>query len=346
MQIGWRDYQDQAAEFFRSLGFEAQTNVPVEGARGKHDIDVLVTFEQLGLKVLWVVECKLWKSAVSKEKVLVLHQIAQDVGADRAFLLSEKGFQSGAIRCTKNTNITLTSLDDLRTNAREFVLQVRLSNVAQRFTSLSEEVNGWMIDNNGRPSPPLGSTFNQVLAVAADLFLLRINFPHAMAGQFPISLPNVYSHGHVDHVSVNSLSEFVDCAERIISNTEKRTEELKQRASEIRPKVCVAIEAFEAAVAALLADGEVALFDVPEDDSVRKRVVARMRSVGLAADALKEIADRPVVDRLGNVMRLLIDTIYEYLAHPTVEVALWRAARDAMKEAVAGLTTVGSLEQT
>lgn len=44
-----------------------------------------------------VVENKLWGSPISKEKVLTLQQIANNVGADRSFLLSESGFQAGDI---------------------------------------------------------------------------------------------------------------------------------------------------------------------------------------------------------------------------------------------------------
>lgn len=73
-------------------------------------VDVLVHTVFAGVGVTWVIECKLWKTAIPKEKVLTLAQVASDVGADRAFLLSESGFQAGAIRAAQNTNITLTSM--------------------------------------------------------------------------------------------------------------------------------------------------------------------------------------------------------------------------------------------
>ena len=44
----------------------------------------------------------------------MLAEVVKDVGADRGVLLSESGFQSGAARAAKNTNIELTSLKDLR----------------------------------------------------------------------------------------------------------------------------------------------------------------------------------------------------------------------------------------
>lgn len=68
----------------------------------------------------WIIECKAWKNNIPKEKVTALSAIVQDVGADRGFLLSEVGFQSGAIRAARSSNITLTSLEDLSFSAEKF----------------------------------------------------------------------------------------------------------------------------------------------------------------------------------------------------------------------------------
>jgi len=62
--LNWRDYQEEAAEFFRSLGLEAETDVTIQGARTKHDIDVLVRSHHAGFDVTWLIECKHWKSKV------------------------------------------------------------------------------------------------------------------------------------------------------------------------------------------------------------------------------------------------------------------------------------------
>jgi len=110
----WADYQEEAAQFFRSLELSAQTNVTIEGARGRHDVDVEVRGERAGQQLLWIVECKRWKTRVSKLHVAALIGIVQDVGADRGILLSEFGFQSGAVTLATRSNIRLTSLAELR----------------------------------------------------------------------------------------------------------------------------------------------------------------------------------------------------------------------------------------
>ena len=114
----WREYEQQAAGFFTSLGLNSQIQCKVQGARAEHEIDVFVTGAVGGIEFKWVVECKDWKVNIPKEKVIVLAGIVQDVGADRGFLLSEKGFQSGALLAARATNLTLTSVADLSHNAQ------------------------------------------------------------------------------------------------------------------------------------------------------------------------------------------------------------------------------------
>jgi hypothetical protein len=136
MANNWSDYQQETAEFFASLGLKTSVDRTVHGARGTHRVDVWVTFRYLDLEIKWLVECKFWQTAVPKAAVLTLQQIAQDVGADRAFLMSETGFQSGAVKVTKNTNVTLTSLDDLRASAKEDILHASLAAANRRIVEL------------------------------------------------------------------------------------------------------------------------------------------------------------------------------------------------------------------
>jgi hypothetical protein len=74
----WREYQNQAAAFFRSLGFGAETDVKSEGVRAAHMLDAAVRFTRFGIHHFWAVECKDWKSRVTKEKVMAFSAIVQD----------------------------------------------------------------------------------------------------------------------------------------------------------------------------------------------------------------------------------------------------------------------------
>jgi restriction system protein len=110
----WSDYQEEVAQFFRDLGLEAETNAPLQGVRTSHNIDVLVRSKHAGLDLVWIVECKQWKSRVKKEKVLALRAIVDDTGVDRGFIMAERGYQSGALEAARLANVMLTSLADLR----------------------------------------------------------------------------------------------------------------------------------------------------------------------------------------------------------------------------------------
>lgn len=132
MAANWKEYQEEAAAFFRSLGLEAQTDVTIPGVRTQHDIDVLVKLHHVGFDVIWLVECKHWMSRVSKVHVLALRQIVIEAGADRGILLSEAGFQSGALEAAKLTNVHAMSLKELRETARGDILSMRLRELYDR----------------------------------------------------------------------------------------------------------------------------------------------------------------------------------------------------------------------
>ena len=75
-------------------------------------------FNRFGIGTKWVVDFKFWWRPVTKEKVLALTAVVDDVGADRGILVSQKGFQAGAVRAAEHTNVTLTSLEELKQTAQ------------------------------------------------------------------------------------------------------------------------------------------------------------------------------------------------------------------------------------
>ncbi|WP_193165500.1 restriction endonuclease [Microbulbifer hainanensis] len=144
----WKQYQEDAAEYFRSIGLNASTDVTVKGARTKHDVDVLVTSHYVGFDITWAVECKHWKNPVNKLHVLGLREIVSDVGADRGILLSESGFQSGAIEAANLTNIQVTSLANLRDSASESIYAMRLRDLYDRIAICNDRY--WDIPKEDR----------------------------------------------------------------------------------------------------------------------------------------------------------------------------------------------------
>lgn len=117
----WYEFQEQISEHFTSIGADAKTNVRIQGVRTKHDIDVYVKTKFLGQNILWIVEAKLWKSKVNKSQVLALRSIVDDIGADRGFIVSIAGFQSGALEAAQNTNVKLKTFDELKADTKDWV---------------------------------------------------------------------------------------------------------------------------------------------------------------------------------------------------------------------------------
>lgn len=117
----WYQFQEDICDYFESIGATAQTNVSVQGVRTSHDVDILVTTRYLGEDLVWVVEAKKWQKRVNKLQVLALRTIIDDIGADRGFIVSEAGFQSGAYEAAENSNVKLKTFDQLKTNTKDLV---------------------------------------------------------------------------------------------------------------------------------------------------------------------------------------------------------------------------------
>ncbi|AYF35406.1 restriction endonuclease [Vreelandella alkaliphila] len=117
----WFVFQEKIKDHFVSIGADAETNMRIQGVRTVHDIDVLVRTRYLGEDLTWIVEAKHWKSKVTKAQVLTLRSIVDDVGADRGFIVSLAGFQSGALDASKSTNVTLKTFEQLKAHTKEVV---------------------------------------------------------------------------------------------------------------------------------------------------------------------------------------------------------------------------------
>src|SRR5215469_3039756 len=144
----WSNYQEQVAEFFRSIGLQADTNVTLRGVRTSHDIDVVIRSNHVGFDLLWLVECKLWKTAVSKLHVLGLREIVSDLGADRGIFMAESGFQSGAQEAAQLTNVQLTSLAELTLTASDALGKAQLRTLQERVEKCRQR--HWDLDKDTR----------------------------------------------------------------------------------------------------------------------------------------------------------------------------------------------------
>lgn len=217
MKPEWQRYQDDAAAYFTSLGLSAEVEARDEGARGIHDIDVLVTGTAFGLEVRWVVECKNWSTNIPKEKVLALQAIVQDTGADRGILLSEVGFQSGAIRVTRNTNITLTSLATLRANTHDALGEEIVTSLHWRWNQIMKRLS-----KVHKQQKPEHGMFTPSLAVKAPLMFLDSALEDGLNGEFP----TIYAlDGKGGRLSAKDFDELIAAGTKLIEDAERYADE-------------------------------------------------------------------------------------------------------------------------
>jgi hypothetical protein len=110
----WHQYQTDAAQVMAGLGCLVEIDAVVQGARALHRVDVAVRLQDWGISQTWLVECKHQKRRVTKSAVEALKSIVLDIGAEKAFLLSEAGFQPAAVAAAEKTSVSLSSLEELR----------------------------------------------------------------------------------------------------------------------------------------------------------------------------------------------------------------------------------------
>jgi hypothetical protein len=203
----WKRYQREVASFLSELGFDTQVDKTIQGARAVHDVDVTARLNIAGVELLWLIECKAWKRAVPKERVLTFRGVVEDIGADRGLLFSESGFQAGAISAAQSTNVTLTSMTDFAQNssgevssARARVLDERIARLMQAFNAVWDlpeaERSEVFARYSGPPGfPEMKGTPYAVVGVTARLSQMRQALEDARYARWPVAY---YPLDHVD----------------------------------------------------------------------------------------------------------------------------------------------------
>jgi len=225
MAADWQEYQEEVATFFRSLGLEAQTDVTTQGVRTTHDIDVLVKSQQVGFVITWIIECKHWRRPVTKLHVLALREIVTDLGADRGIMLSEAGFQSGALEAAGLTNVHLSSLANLRETASAEIMAMRLRELYDRIENCRQRYwnipKGTRITHGLRPDTGAGGySGDHVINLASELL------SKAFRGVYPVELDTL-----AGFAMLGDEHQFLS-ANEIFTFVEPRIDELEAKLSE------------------------------------------------------------------------------------------------------------------
>lgn len=219
MSAPWEQYQEQAATVFRRMGLNAEVDKDVEGVRGVHAIDVYVSGIVYGLEIKWVIECKAWRSNIPKEKVLALFSIVQDIGADKGILLSEVGFQSGAIKSARGTNILLTSIADLEEQVQADFKESTLSKLSWRLSRVKDRLRTLDADAQDYEWTPQ-------LKQQLRLMPLDVAFRKASNNEFPV----VYAIEQENvRLSAQDFDDLVIKADGLLRSAEEHCDTAEQK---------------------------------------------------------------------------------------------------------------------
>lgn len=313
----WREYQDKAAELFRKMGFHAAVEDVLEGARGKHKVDVVARTILGGVTIMWIVECKYWKSNVPKAHVLTLAQIAQDTGADRAVLLSEKGFQPGAVSVSSKSNILLTSLGELESAAEDSIANLSIKKSLDNVKEIENELRKIMPDYNTFCVPSsVPPELDQAITLAGACLEVMLAVVAAQTGRFPVRLPSMFS----------DEPRWADELPRIAEALALDVEEIAARYKVLKPEIGRVLKPYVEAsgelirlVRNLMTAGTELLPPLKElDDETPKlqTVLAAMRAVGGCAETLRSTPSGTLSDAVQGLMRNLINGAYLWFADP------------------------------
>lgn len=211
----WEKYQIQVAQTFRRMGYRARVGRRVRGARAPHNVDVWVEFQIFGIQVRWIAECKYWKRKIPKEKVAALKNIVDDLGVDRGFMMSERGFQPAARRVASHTNVTLTSLAELEEAAREGITRATLNRLRARTVAVLDRARRQLVKVEGPGNllwtrPPPGVDARSYMEAMGRIVFMQYEIDRALLGASSLFLPPP-KRGRGRHVSVE---EFLSAASR------------------------------------------------------------------------------------------------------------------------------------
>ncbi len=105
----WKDLEKRVCQILSECGCRTERGKHLRIPRGVIDIDVYAEDLTREPHIVIVCECKHWKARVPKSTIHSFRTVVSETGAHVGFIVSSVGFQGGAIKAVKNTNIELVT---------------------------------------------------------------------------------------------------------------------------------------------------------------------------------------------------------------------------------------------
>jgi restriction system protein len=110
----WRDLQTQVAKILEECGFSVEIEKKMQTVRGDVELDVYAEETIDGRRYLVICECKRWNSRVPQEVIHAFRTVVSDMGVNIGYIVSMRGFQSGALKASTLTNIKLVTWEEFQ----------------------------------------------------------------------------------------------------------------------------------------------------------------------------------------------------------------------------------------
>lgn len=110
----WEELEDLVTAILNECGMKAQRQVTLKLPRGTVDVDVVAEETVDGIVHVTVCECKNWSTNIPKEIVHAFRTVMHETGANRGYIISRTGFQTGAIEAAAATNINLVTFAEFQ----------------------------------------------------------------------------------------------------------------------------------------------------------------------------------------------------------------------------------------
>ncbi|MBO1907017.1 restriction endonuclease [Microvirga sp. 3-52] len=110
----WQELETTVRDILRECGMQAECQVTLTLPRGSANIDVLAEDRVEGIVHKIICECKNWTAAIPQHVVHAFRTVVHEAGANRGYIISKAGFQSGSIEAASSTNIELVTFEEFQ----------------------------------------------------------------------------------------------------------------------------------------------------------------------------------------------------------------------------------------
>ncbi|MGB9728870.1 MAG: restriction endonuclease [Thermoprotei archaeon] len=138
--MSWSQLEEKIAQYFSLLGYNVTRNLRIKGKSGAlHEIDVYAEKEGPEGKIRIIIEAKDYSEPVTKEWVMKLAEVKEDIGADKAILITSSRFTPSAIAIAQNKGVDLWDHEILAEKLKMMKINEKEVNVKILSVSLTKD---------------------------------------------------------------------------------------------------------------------------------------------------------------------------------------------------------------